>query len=321
MTISFPSQGVFSKLLIEDGVAPYTWNATAMRFEIVPSPAETFQKHSRLIEARGITGKLYPLKSRTRFGPALVYGSLRMNPSPGDMNRLLKYLMGPSVGGVFYPSICLQSFGAMLTRDLDVWEYQNGVVNAWELTGSVPKENDESSSPLLTLTISCIFLQEVSPLAVVPPVWPDPEPALPSGTQYAPLSLRDSEASFTMSGDTREIYKFRLKYDNGLDPTLIDSFDLQSVTAPGRRVDLDVILPWQSDIQDMYDEEISGAAARLKFSYNDGDSTHGVQFDISNLKQDSASSPTAEGFADVSFEVSGRAYGTVTSPEISAIVT
>ena len=330
-TASYPASGVFSKLLIKSGLPPYTWTA-ATRYDIIAEPAETFQKHSRIIEARGITGGLHPLKSRVRTGPGLVFGSFRLHPSIGTLKSLMPFLMG-SLGVypaevIYTPDRCLATFGALMLRDLDLWEYQSGVVAAWELTGTkadfqassgqdIP---NETGSSLLLLKINVIFLEEVSPLAAVPPTWPDPEPALQITREYAPLSFVDTSGTITMSGASREVYGFRLKYDNRIDPALVNALSLKTLTCPGRRVDFDVILPWQANNQNLYDEAVTGAAASLKVGYNDGGGDSSVQFDLMNMKQDEASSPNVNDYGDVAFEVSGRAYGTANEQEISATV-
>jgi hypothetical protein len=122
-----PALGVFTKILLEDGAAPYTWDSDSTRLEIVDEGGENIRKHGRIIGGQGITGKHYRLKNRKRFGGYFVFGTIVMNPSPAYFQALLKYILGPDTDddGVFIPGPCLDPFGLLLSRDLDPpWEYQ-----------------------------------------------------------------------------------------------------------------------------------------------------------------------------------------------------
>ena len=307
--------GAYTKFIIEPGVSPHTFDASSLRYEILPDPAESFQKHGTLVGGQGITGLLYPLSTRTRQGPYFVYGSFRVQPGPGYFDSLMPYLMGTKDTGIYYPNACPNVFGVLISRDLDVWRYSDCVVDSWELTGRSPEFNSAPEPSLLTLAVNVICKLETWP-----DTWPSPEPALPTGPQYYPHALWDSAAAFTLSGGAKEIFGFRLKYDNNLRVKFANALPPISIFSTGRKVTLDVILPWQTANTTLYNQGYEGAAASLVFSYTLSAKTYISRFDITNLKVP-PESPHVKDENEVGFMLTGRAYGTPTVKEITSTIT
>lgn len=312
-----PSVGVFSKLIIEPGSSPYTFNSASERYEILPGGegAETLRKHGRIVGGQGITGHLYPLKERARFGGYYVYGTFRLNPSPGYFQTLLPYLVGSHVGGgVFEPNDCPNPFGAMVWRDLDAWSLLDGKVDYWEIESRAPQFKETGEPDLLVLTVGAIFKTETWPAS-----WPNPEPELPTGNEYAPYIIQDSDLNTTLVGAAREIMAFKLRYENNIKPLYVSSLSANALLPTGRKVTLETLHPWDSDHDDLYNQAFEGYAASLKFAYSDsgsGGATYSTQFDITNLKVP-PESPFTRDRDEIPLYLRGTAYGDSTSKELT----
>jgi len=313
-----PAMGVFVKLLLEPGASPHTFDANSERYEILPPDAEDFQRHGRLIGGQGITGKMYRLKSRVRDGGYYVYGKFRLNPSPGYLNTLLPKLVGDEVTDVFSPNTCPNVFGALLHRDVDVWKYLDGRVARWELTGRAPQFREQATPDLLLLEVDVLFEDEAGFYSSPAPTWPVSEPDLPTGTSYAPYIFQDCDGGVTLNGEVREIYAFKLTYENNLSIRYANSLTASSICPTGRKVALECALPWTVANQDLYDQGYAGAAAEMIFTYTNGGDTHSTTINVENLKVPDES-PHVYDENEVAFSIRGEAYGdeSTDAPEIT----
>lgn len=317
-----PAVGVYGKLLLADGQAPYTWDSTDTRLEILPDggPAENIQKHGRLIGGQGIWGDVYPLASRVRVGGHYIYGQFRLNPSPGYFEKLLPYLVGDETGstGVFTPKNCLNWFGLLIYRDdhwaSTGWEIGGARVASWELSGRGPDFNERQTPDLLQLQVNVIAKTENAAVG-----WPSPEPSLPEGAPYAPYIFQDADSavggSIVVNGSAREVYAFSLKYDTGLRVKYPNSLT-PKIFATKRRVTLGLSLPWDTNNDDLHDMGYLGAPASIKFLMG----TYSTLFAIRNFKAP-AESPFIKDENEVFFTVEGQAYGTATEKEFSVTQT
>jgi len=317
-----PAVGVYGKLLLKDGQSPYTWDSTAIRLEILPDggPAENVQKHGRLVGGQGIWGDVYPLASRVRTGGNYVYGQFRLNPSPGYFDKLLPYLVGDETGatGVFTPKNCLNWFGLLIYRDDHWagtgWEIADCRVASWELTGRGPEFNERQTPDLLTLQVNVIAKTENVSVA-----WPSPEPTFPEGAPYAPYIFQDSDTatggSIVVNGTAREVYAFSLKYDTGLRVKYPNSLT-PKIFGTRRRIKLGLVLPWDTNNDDLYDMNYVGATAAMTFMIG----SYSTLFRIRNFKAP-AESPFIKDENEVSFTVEGQAYGTAAEKEFSVVST
>lgn len=303
-----PAMGVFTKLLIEPGRAGesgYTWDADSERYEILDNGGENIRKYGRIIGGQGITGKFYRLQSRKRQGGHFVYGRVTLNPSPGYLETLLPYMLGPKategeLDGRFVPAGCLEYFGALLSRDLNnPWEYQDGVIAGWELSGSGIAFRETGTPDLLRLDLDMIFADESREAT-----WPSTEPALPTGLEFAPYMFQDSEAAFIVGDDAREVYGFRLRYSNELSIRYANSLRISSACSTGRELKLWLELPWNDDNEDLYDQSHEGLAGSLTFAYGG----HSTAFHFTNLTTP-PESPYTRSKAEIYFETNSEGYG------------
>lgn len=303
-----PAAGAFGKLLIEDGTSPHTFDADSLRFDFLRP--ETMRKHGRLIGGQGIWGGIYPIASRTRTGHYYCYGEVVMNPSPGMLDSLLKYMVGTEDTDVFYPADCPNKFGMLISRDLEdgttlSFEYENCEISYWELEARAPQFRqgegvDENAPDVCRLTLGIVALDEDFT------AWPTgaAEPDLPEGATYYPYALHDG--TFTLNGAARETFGFKLRYDTNRIPVYANSLTAIgfSPTKAGRKITLDVHLPWDAANDDLYDMAYAGAAATINLAQ----SPYSSLFSIANFKVP-PESPHIIDYGPVHFTLSGQAFG------------
>jgi len=301
-----PSAGAFGRMLIEPGAAPHTFDGSSIRLDfLVP---ETMQKRGRLIGGNGIWGGLYPLSTRSRTGHYFCYGEVSIQPSAGHMLQLLPYLVGDLSSTTYYPFDCPNKFGMLIYRDLEdgttkSFEYKTCEISYWELEARAPQFRqgegiDENAPDLLTLKMGIIATDEAFT------EWPGTAPALPEGDTYYPYALHD--CTFTLNAAAREVFGFNLRYSNNRIPIFANSLTAIGFapTGAGRRITLDVNLPWDAANDDLYDMAYTGAAA----SINAVQGAFGTLFSIANFKVP-PESPHIVGYGPNYFVLRGQAFG------------
>lgn len=301
-----PASGAYGKLLIEPGSSAHTFDSDSERYDFIPP--ETLQKHGRIIGGQGVWGGLYPITTRGRTGHYYCYGTVKLNPSPGYLDTLLDYLVGDEDTDVWYPKNCPNRFGVLVYRDLEdtvkSFEYQDCEIAWWELEARAPRFRegegiDENAPDLLTLTMGIIALDEDSSTT-----WPGTEPALPEGATYYPYAL--SDCTFTLNSSSREVFGFKLRYENNRVPVYGNSLTAIGFThtKSGRRITLDVNLPWDENNDDLYDMAYTGAAASIEAAI----SPYSTTFSIANFKVP-PESPYIVGVGPNYFTIRGMAFG------------
>lgn len=307
-----PAQGVFSKLIIEDGASPHTFDINSYWLDYL---SESMQKESRIIGAQGITGVPYRMADRSRDGGYFCKGTVTLNPSPSHFSRLMPYLVGDPVSTVYTPGNCPKVFGMMIYRDLDTWTYMDCRVNSWTLRGRAPQFNENGVPDIMTLQMNIMAVDEAGFYSAVPPTWPNPQPTFPSGIGYTPFIIQDSDGLINIAGAPRQIYEFALSYNNNLEMKSVNSMTANSVCPGMREIRLALRCPWTSANQDLYEQPFTGESATLGFVIENMSTI----FNIYNL-QVPPESPYVRDKNDVFFQINGIAGGSPTQPELTAQV-
>jgi hypothetical protein len=309
-----PAAGAFGKFLIEPGAGPHAFDSDSERYDILLP--ESLQKHGRLIGGQGTWGGYYPLSTRTRTGHYFVYGEVSFHASPGYFSTLLPYLVGSYNGtnAKYYPNLCPNKFGCLVYRDLEdgttkSFEYTTCEVAYWDLSASAPQFRqgegvDENAPDPMRLTVGIIARDEAFT------AWPATEPSLPETAAYYPLALfdtaTDAGGTFTLNGAARSIFGFRLRYENNRVPWYGNSLAAIGFapTKVGRRIFLEVDMPWTAGNKDLYDMLYTGAPAVI----NAVNGSYGTKFTIANLKVP-PESPVIVAAGPVGFRIRGQVFG------------
>ena len=306
------AQGAFSKLIVEPGASPHTFDANSERYEFLGETLTTFQ---RLEISQGITGDLGQLASRVYEGATLVMGSLYLNPSPQYMANWLPRMIGPLDVATYKPTACLEQFGIMLQRDLEYeFELTDCRVARWVLEGKRLGSIRQAEPNFLILRLDILGLTEVWDAV---DDWPSPEPSLGTTDPYTPYLFEHSDSGITLAGSTRAVEWFRLTVDHGLAPRWRNSLTPKSVCSNGRAVHLDARVDWNDANDDLYSQTIAGAAGSLALTIENMSTT----FSFGNLKQQKESPTVRNKFSDILLPFNGRAFQTVigTPDDITAV--
>jgi len=304
-----PSLGQLTKLILEPGASPHTFDSGSIRIDYLK---EDIQRKGRMVGAQGITGLAYRLADRSRNGGYRVGGSFLLNPSPRVFQNLLPYLVGPEALGVFTPGTCPQQFGLSLYMDSDVWVWKDCRVDSWILRGKGPAYDEKGEPDILTLQVNVIASDESGPNSTVPPTWPSPEPTLASGISAAAYLFSDCDGGIEINGESRYCYELALAWDNDLQVRYANSLTANSICPGNRQVRVQARFPWTAANLDLYDMDFQGAAAELAFTLENMSTV----FNIANL-QAPPETPIITGKTDAFFQLNGICGGTTTAPEMT----
>jgi len=256
------SQGVFSKLLIEPGTSPHTFDANSERYEFL---RENLRMHERIVGGGEMTGSRSRRHERTRLGVPYIYGSILKWISPAELDTLLIHMLGnnQSPTDQFNLTESLPYCGILLDRDEGVFQYNDNKVTRWILRGTAPELNDQSAPELVTLELFVIGSQEVGPNDSGAPSWPGSEPSLGTSAAYAPYVLSDTDSAVTIKGSARAITEFVLVCDHRCYARYVNSLVPHSIIERDRIIRARFRLPWNSTYSSLYATDLAGAAASV----------------------------------------------------------
>jgi hypothetical protein len=293
--------------MLEDGASPHTFDANSSRFEFL---AETLSPLGRFVQSDGITGLPYSIADTVRDGGSVIQGSVVMNPSAQTFETWGKYLLGAKVSTTFTPTNCVDPFGLLAYLDNDTFEYADCYVDSWALFGEAPEHPGSSGAQPDLLTLQVNILGKTATQSTA---WPNPAPALSTGTAALPYLLQDSDTTITINGETRAIYEFALYHSKQLRTFWANSLTPSGICSMGRVSQLKFRLPWNEANEDLYNGGITGAAATLKFTISGVSS----QFNITNLKIPAQAPLVRRKREAVLFELTGSIHGTTAATELT----
>lgn len=283
------AQGSQAKLAF-DAVLPFDGSSEA--YEFINESLQMVQTH---VNTQGIRGTRSRLKGRTRIASEQITGSIVMQPSVTELDRLWPRILGGATNlGVTDVADTLPEFQVMIDRITKVFTYAGCVVSSAVISGS-------SGQPIsLTLNIEG-----------------ETESVGNSGT-FPSLSI-DTDTMFvfsdvvlTLDGTARELSAFTLTIDNLLDTgRYMNSVTRSQIPTQDRQVTLAVTLPYTTDEDDLYDIAIAGIDGSL--ALDDGTTTY--TFDFGNLKS-AARSPVVTGKTEIIHPITFDCYKSGSDSEI-----
>ena len=249
--MTLAAQGVFAKLCTEPGSSPYTFDTGSEPFAFFK---ENIQKRGVLWNPNVIRGTRSPCYSRTRVGAYTIGGTVVLPMNPADMTIWLPRILGAAASGTtFALAESLPSFGVLVNRETQTFEYEDCYVNsalfrsrasanpndpAWvELTLDIwgTDENTGTSYPVLTLDCTSIA--------------------------YQPFVFSDGVV--TLQSSVRKMMNFALLIHNHLERRFTNSLTATSIRPTNRTIALRTTNPFTADELDLYEQGYLGAAGTL----------------------------------------------------------
>jgi hypothetical protein len=249
MTTNAP--GALSRLCIEPGSAPHTFDASSEPYELI---WEDLKKYGAIAQNHGNRGTRSRSKERVREGAYLCHGPLVISVTPGDLDLWLPRMLGTAeVADVFSLADTLPSFGYLINRVTQTFQYKDCKIDKWVLQGVA---GDGSGEPdLLKLILYIMAKDEVVGTSM-------PSLTLPITGGYAPYMFSDF-STVSIHGAARRIKSFALIGDNFLSPRMVNSLTADTLCPTDRAIILRATFPFDDDHDDLHDIGTDGVAATI----------------------------------------------------------
>lgn len=315
-----PSQGAQSRLFVEPGSSPYTWDTDSERYEFLH---ENLQLHESFVYTNGISGTRSQRVEQTRRKTRMVRGVIVMNVSPKYLTTWLPRVFGAAGSGAagaqtFALAETIPSFGVLIDRVGGVFEYKNCFVNRWMLSGE-QSDPDSDEPNFLTMAMEIFGFDETSPDGLATDTGLDgddvptvPTIALPTTADYQYYLFDDM--TVTLVAADREIKKFQLMLHNHLEPRWVASATPTKLSARHRTVMLETNNPFTVEDIALYNQLYSGYAGTLALTRLTCSST----FSFGAL-QKPRKSPVVPGKTELELPLTLFARMTGTTREISCL--
>lgn len=122
-----PSQGARSRLYIEPGSSPHTFDSSSESYEFV---SETLTAKESIITSAGIRGTRTASIYQTRIGETVVSGQIVFEPYPELLNLWLPRILGAAESAdTFVPDETLPAFGVLINRVFQTFQYTDCYVD------------------------------------------------------------------------------------------------------------------------------------------------------------------------------------------------
>lgn len=302
--------GALAKLLIEPGASPHTFDSNS---EAYPFLYETLATNRTYGGTRAIYGTRTQPSARLYKKAYIPIGRLALQPGPADLDLWLpRILGGAKTGNNIDPAETLPSFGALISRDNGIFQYNDCIVGDAIFQGSGGQSEGEEEAIDLVMTI--MAKAEIGPSDPSPPSWPVSPPAIPTGATRVPYVF--NQGVLTAGSNARAFDRFVLSINNMVRPRWRNSITPTCLIPFGRQVNLQVVNPFltatESDAFGLYS---TGMAGSLKFT--SGNASIDFQFpDLRNFYK----TPTVRGKGEIPIELNLQAFNSAaTTYEIRAV--
>ncbi len=214
--------------------------------------SETMRRQSTLLDSAGIRGTRSCARERTREGICQVGGTIILNPSPADLDRLLPRILGGGESAdLFALAEDLPAFQLAIDRVAGVFTYESCYVDQAVFRGT--------AGGLIQLELIIMGTTETVTASGTFPTLD-----LGDTLTNAPYALAD--ATLTLFGTPRQMMGFELVVDNGLSRRFVHSQVATSITPQDRLITLITDHPFTPDELDLYSQGSSGAVGALTFT-------------------------------------------------------
>lgn len=296
------SQGVFSKLCVEPGASPHTFDTSSEPYKFL---ACTLGKKGKLVMQRTNTGSRSMLGIQSRQGPYLSYGDILMHPNPLDLDNWLPRILGANESSdTFALAETLPTFGVLVSNEADTEQTKDCVVTRAIFRGR-SHEFEEGDAEPLEMIVQIAGKEHVT------------------GTTYPSLSFTQTTAAvpyifeegvLTMNSVARTFYAFTLTIDNMVAIRYANNLYPVGLCPTGRRVTLDVDFQFTSaNASDLFEYPNAGySTCTLNFT----NTTVLTTFSF-NLLKAADLSPVIQGPGEVALRLRLIAFKTGSTNEIT----
>jgi len=269
------SQGAQSRLAM-DPASPIDGSSEPYEFK-----SFGIKKLATIIGDEGIRGTRSHSKERTRGGIYTVGGTILMEPSPIDLDKLLPRILGAvEDSNTFALAEALPSFSVGVSLVADAFEYTDCYVNR-AIFRSSPGE-------ILELELDIIGKTQIDLVY----------PSLTLGVAANDAPYTHQEGVFTLNTSARDVISHEIVIDNFLFARFTNSQTATSVTPQDRLITVKTVTPYTSDESNLYTQSTAGASGTVVFT-NGGMST---TFTFANL-QPPQDTPVVSGKTSIGLEL------------------
>lgn len=248
-----PSQGAQSRLYVEPGSSPHTFDSSSETYEFLSENLILQEEH---IDNDGIRGTRSHQSERVRGGLKRVQGTIRINPSPADLDLWFPRILGAAEStDSFALAETLPAFGVIVDRVAETFEYEDCYVNRATFRSS--------EGGLLELELDIIGADEVVGTNA-------PSVAISTASNNVPYTHTD--LVLTLAASARDVKNLEITIDNQLEQSFNNSRTATGITPRNRIVSVRCTNPFTSDETALYAQAVAGAAGTAVYT-NGGMST------------------------------------------------
>ncbi len=295
------AQGSQSRMCFEPGAAPHTFDSSSEPYDPL---YESLQKRGRIVGGNTIRGTRSQASERTRYGHYSVGGRVAFNISPADLDLWLPRMLGANEStDVFALADTLPSFGILVDRVTQTFQYKDCVVGRWLIHGKAgPGDGDPD---LLQLILDIVAKDEVTGTSY-------PSLTLPVASNVAPYVMSDC-STLTLNGASRLMKEFWLAGNNFVQRRWVNSITATRLTPRDRLINFRAIFPYDSDHSSLYGQSLAGATATLTFT--NSAISKSVQFVFGTLQSPDIS-PNVQGKQEINIQIDATARMVSTTREL-----
>ena len=300
--MSSDAQGAQSRFCVEPGAAPHTFDTSSEPYDPL---YEDLSKKGRIVGGQTMRGTRSQSVERTRFGHYAVNGPVAFNISPVDLDFWLPRMLGGTETANSFPlAETLPSFGVLIDRVTQTFEYKDCMVDSWLIHGKAgPGDGDPD---LLELRVNIIAKDEATGTSY-------PSLTLPVGTNAYPYVMSDC-STLTLAGAARTMKEFWLIGQNYVQQRWTHSITATRLSPRDRLIKFRAIFPYDTDHDDLYSQGYAGATATLTFT--NAATSKSTSFVFGTL-QSPDNSPTVHGKQEINILMDGVARKVSSTTELA----
>jgi hypothetical protein len=299
------AQGAEMRFCMEPGAAPHTFDASSEPYDPL---YEDIRKVGRIVGGSTMRGTRSQSSERTRLGHYAVGGPVAFNISPADLDLWLPRMLGHvESSDSFALDETLPSFGILVDRVTQTFQYKDCMVDTWMIHG---KAGPEEELNLLELRLDIMAKDEVTGTSY-------PTLTLPVTSNVAPYVISDC-ATLTLAGSARTMKEFWLIGRNFLQRRSTHSITATRLSPRDRLIKFRAIFPYDSDHSSLYGQALAGSAGTLTFT--NSTISKSLSFVFGTLQSPDIS-PTVRGKQEINIMIDAVARKTGTTTELATTST